>query len=246
MATSAPPADGDLADEWRRLLAQKTPRPARIAVHAAVPAAQLARWSAATGARFVAFAPWSWPASAPAAFATAIDLQQGDFAPAMPSRPRGGRRLWRPALVLLAAALGIHLFATLGEWASLRLDARSGSRAWQTLATGAGIAVDDTADGGSARVALLRRFSELRHANGLAAPGDPLPLLARAAPALAQLPRGAVKSVTFSAGAWTVEFGTVDADALREFDAGMRAAGLPTLVARTNAGTRARFGGPGP
>jgi hypothetical protein len=84
----------------------------------------------------------------------------------------------------------------------------------------------------------------LRHAQGLTAPDDALPLLARAAPALAVLPTGTVKSASFADGHWTLDLAGADAAAVGDFDARMRAAGVPALVATSAAGTRVRFGGP--
>ncbi|MBK7792675.1 MAG: hypothetical protein IPJ62_09215 [Betaproteobacteria bacterium] len=242
MALAAPPAADELPDELLRLLAQTQPAPEAIAVHATVPPARLAQWTARTGVRFAATAPWRWNETPSASFAAATDLRQGDFAPASTLRPTGGRRLWRTPMLLVALAFGLHLAGTVGEWAWLQFAARRDAAAWRALATGAGIADSEAADATGARAALERRFAEARHANGLAAPGDALPLLARAAPVLARLPPGSLKSATFAASAWTVELGAVDPDVLREFDAGMKAAGLPALIARTNAGTRARFG----
>lgn len=242
MALAAPPATDELPDELLRLLAQAQPAPEAIAVHATVPAARLTQWTARTGVRFAANAPWRWTETPSPSFAAATDLRQGDFAPASTLRPTGGRRLWRTPMLLVALAFGLHLAGTGGEWAWWHFDARRDAEAWRALAIGAGIPDSEAVDATGARAALERRFAEMRHANGLAAPGDALPLLARAAPVLARLPRGSLKSATFAAGAWTVELGAVDPDVLREFDAGMTAAGLPALIARTNAGTRARFG----
>jgi general secretion pathway protein L len=235
----APPAAGALPIELQRLIERRQPAPESIAVHAMVPGALLAQWSAASGIPFVARPAWRWAESTSAAFAAATDLLQGDFAPVTAARAPARGRLWRPALAIGIAALALHVGATVAEWAWLRVDAARGAQAWRTLATDAGVAVDETTD---ARAALVRRFAELRHANGLAAPGDALPLLARAAPVLSRLPRGALKSASYSAGAWTVELASLEPDALRDFDAGMKAAGLPALIARTGGGVRARFG----
>ena len=235
----APPAAGLLPIELQRLIERRLPAPGSIAVHATVSDALLAQWSADAGIRFVARPAWRWAESPPAAFLAATNLLQGDFAPAAAARAPARGRLWRPALAIGAAALALHVGATLAEWAWLRVDAARDAEAWRALATSAGVAADETTD---ARAALARRFAELRHANGLAAPGDALPLLARAAPVLSRLPRGSLKSASYSAGAWTVELGALDPEALRDFDAGMKAAGLPALIARTGSGARARFG----
>ncbi len=47
-------------------------------------------------------------------------------------------------------------------------------------------------------VAITRRYAEARHRAGLAAPADALPLLARAAPALAALPAGVLRTAAYS------------------------------------------------
>jgi type II secretion system protein L len=239
----APPTTGALPVELQRLIERRQPAPESIAVHATVPDTLLAQWAVASGIPFVARPAWRWAESTPAAFAAATDLLQGDFAPVTTARAPARGRLWRPALAIGIAALALHVSATLAEWAWLRIDAAREAQAWRMLATDAGVAVDETTD---ARAALARRFAELRHANGLAAPGDALPLLARAAPALSRLPRGALKSASYSAGAWTIELASLEPEALRDFDAGMKAAGLPALIARTGGGVRARFGTAGP
>ena len=66
------------------------------------------------------------------------------------------------------------------------------------------------------------------------------PLLARAAPALAGLPAGAFKTATYTPATWTLDLAKLDAGALAELDRRLAAAGLATLQATTNAGTRLR------
>jgi hypothetical protein len=111
-----------------------------------------------------------------------------------------------------------------------------------TLAEAAGIPAEQARTPAAAQAALARRYAELRHGQGLAAPGDALPLAARAAPALAVLPIGSIRSATYADGHWTFDIARIDEAALREFDVRMREAGLPVLTATTPAGTRARFG----
>src|SRR5258705_6293864 len=96
----------------------------------------------------------------------------------------------------------------------------------------------------AARQALARRYAEFRHDRGMLAPDDALPLLARAAPALATLPAGAVKSATYADGHWTLDLALADASVVANIDARMRAAGVPVLTAPSPNGTRMRFGGP--
>ena len=75
---------------------------------------------------------------------------------------------------------------------------------------------------------------------GLAAPSDATPLLARAAPALAALPAGALKSATYTPGAWTLDLAKLDDGAVAALDRGFANAGLASLQATTPAGTRVR------
>ena len=75
----------------------------------------------------------------------------------------------------------------------------------------------------------------------LSAPDDALPLLARAAPALAAVPAGKWKRAVYASGAWTLEFATLD-DAVR--DALIRRladAGLTALHANNAGGLRVRI-----
>jgi hypothetical protein len=130
-----------------------------------------------------------------------------------------------------------------GEWTALRVDAWRAAREWTELAVAAGVAPDAAATPQAARAALARRYAELRHAQGLPAPDDALPLLARAAPALAALPPGTVKSAVYADGHWTLELARADPTLVRDLDARMRAARVPALVATSSTGTRVRVGG---
>ena len=67
-----------------------------------------------------------------------------------------------------------------------------------------------------------------------------MPLLARAAPALAALPAAAVKSAIYADGAWTFELAALDAPALAALDRRLQDAGLTALQAKTSAGHRMR------
>jgi hypothetical protein len=84
----------------------------------------------------------------------------------------------------------------------------------------------------------------VRHAQGLPTPDDAMPLLARATPALAGLPAGAVKSATYADGHWTLDLLRPDAAIIADLDARLRAAGVPALMATSATGTRVRFGRP--
>ncbi len=218
--------------------------PVEVRVDANVAEADLARWRTETGVAFARGTPWHWHAAPPAAFAAAIDLRQGAFAPAR-ATPRGARlRLFAPALLLAAVALAVHVVATGGEWGWLKLEEWRQARAWAALATSTGLAADAASTSSSAQLALARRYAELRHAHGLPAPDDALPLLARAAPALRALPAGAVKSATYADGHWTLDLPRVDATTIGDLGVRMRTAGVYAVVATSAGGARVRLGGP--
>ncbi len=87
---------------------------------------------------------------------------------------------------------------------------------------------------------LQRLHADARHRAGLDAPNDAMPLLARAAPALAALPSGALRTATWTGGAWTLELAPLDEATLSGFMQRIDAAGLSSLHAKTASGLRAR------
>jgi len=68
-----------------------------------------------------------------------------------------------------------------------------------------------------------------------------MPLLARAAPALAALPAGSLKSATYRAGAWTVDLAPQDEAASAALRERLEGAGLHVVQAPTASGLRARI-----
>ena len=69
-----------------------------------------------------------------------------------------------------------------------------------------------------------------------------MPLLARAAPALAALPAGALRTATYGQGAWTLDMAQIDAAALASLRDHAGNAGLDLVHAPTASGVRARIG----
>ena len=242
----APPPGGAVPPELAMALGQARrggSPPSCVRVAAPFAASSLSRWQRETGVDFQPGSPWRWEAAPPAVFADAINLLPGP-ARAAAAAHAAPARLFAPALALVAAALVIHVVATVGEWASLRYEAWRAEREWIAIATEAGVPPDAAATPAGARAALARRYAALRHAQGLPAPDDALPLLARATPALATLPAGAVKSASYADGHWTLDLARPDAATIADLDARLRAAGVPALVATSATGTRVRFGGP--
>ena len=88
--------------------------------------------------------------------------------------------------------------------------------------------------------AIARRHSQARHLAGLSAPADALPLLARAAPALAALPAGMLKSATYADGHWTFDLAKLDVSATQHLEQQLASAGLATLQAANPLGARMR------
>ena len=218
--------------------------PTEVRAECDVEDAALSRWRQETGIPFVPGDGWRWSSASAAAFADAVDLLQGDFALVTPA-PAGGRgRLFVPALMLAAAALALHVVATLGEWGALKFDRWREARAWTTLATSAGISGAATENPAQAQAAIARRYAELRHAQGMTAPDDALPLLARATPALRTLGAANVKSAAYADRHWTIDVARADPAAIAELDARLKDAGVPSLIATSAGGTRIRLGAP--
>ena len=242
----APHREGSLPAELALALAQAlrggaTPSPVRV--DAACTDEALARWQKEATYPFVRGTPWKWQAAPATAFKAAIDLM-----PVVPDAQsavsrRSLRRAFASALFLIGAAVILQIVATLGDWTSLRIDRWRAAREWAELAALAGAAPEGAATPAAAREVIARRYADARHRQGLAAPDDALPLLARAAPALTALPAMSVKSAIYADRHWTLDLARADAAAINDLDLRMRAARVPALVAASAAGVRLRFGG---
>ena len=212
--------------------------PAAIRVAFEADPALLARLAEAAGVAFEPAAPWRWTDAGEARYAQAPDWRAP--LPAAPAHERAVRAAWfRPALVLGSLALALHVGATLVQWAGLHWSAWRVGRDTVALAQAAGIR--DAATPSAAVAGLVREHAQARHRAGLPAPGDALPLLAQAAPALAALPVAALKSATYTDGAWTIELGKVNPAALARVDHALGERGVAVLQAPTAAGARVRI-----
>jgi Type II secretion system (T2SS), protein L len=239
-AVSTPAADGPVPAELALALHATSRAGAtapRVDVAFGCTDAQIAEWSRQCGTPFTRGAAWRWDADG-TAIAAAPDLLQGELARTPHAAPQSALRGFRWAAGVAAAALMLHVGATFAQWAWLRFDAWQAARAIVATARDAGAGEQPDAD--AAALALARMFTDARHRAGLAAPGDALPLLARAAPTLAALPAGAFKSARYAAGTWTFELAKLDAAAQTALDRGLAEAGVASLQATTNAGTRMR------
>ena len=245
-----PSTDGELPAELSLALQQARRADAaglRVRVDAPVAPASAAslfpRWQHTTGVEFIRGTPWEWEAVGSTAFANAVDLKPDRVASAKASARTKPRRLFVPAMLFAAAALTLHVVASSIEWASLRFEAWRDAREWMALATASGIPHDATPTRESARIAFSRRYAQIRHDHGLSAPEDALPLLARAAPALATLPPGTVKRASYADGHWILDLALANPAAIGDLELRMRGAGVPALVAPSPTGVRMRIGG---
>jgi len=216
--------------------------PRSVAVAFPCSDATLAQWTRAAGVSFVRAPHWRWDAALPAAFAAAPDLLAGEFSRVPVARRGAAVRLFRPALTLAVLALGVHVALTVGEWLWLKFDLWRAANAQVALAQAGGL--PDAVTPEAATRALVRRNVEQKRRAGLAAPSDAVPLLARAASALSALPRGALKSATYTDGAWTLELGPIEQPRLAALDGALHTAGIDALQAKTAAGYRMRLTAP--
>ena len=229
------PVPAELALALRQAQRAETASP-RVEVAFPVDDAQLAAWSAQCGTPFERSAAWRWDQDG-AALASATNLLHGEFSREAPpsTRTLASRFAWAAGLGLAAVAL--HVTATFVQWASLRIDAWQTERAIAATARDAGVRDAADADAGAL---LARKFADARHLAGLPAPSDALPMLARAAPALATLRTGTLRTATYATGTWTFDLGRLDGGASGALERALTEAGLATLQATTNAGTRLR------
>jgi len=201
----------------------------------------LNRARAMTGIEFAAGTPWRWADASPGAFAGAINLLSGRFG------TRGARvapdvvRRLQPALWIAALAIAIHVAATLGQWLWLRWEVAAAGRELAALAASA-VPEFSPAAGMAPAIALSRRERDLRHRAGLVSGDDFLPLLARAAPALAALPAAAIRSLSYADGHLLFDLQNVDPAQAAGLQRELQKVGLVAISAPTAAGARLRVG----
>jgi hypothetical protein len=211
--------------------------PSQVVVDRAADAEALQRWSSESGVRFAAGTPWSWHAQPDSAYRSATDVL-GAMAPSSSRPALRVRPVLAVAGTIAVIALALHVVAGIGTWLWQRVEL---SRAQRELVTVAQQAGARNVDGANAATALATLHATALHRAGREAPVDAMPLFARAAPALAALPAGTLRTATWSGGAWTLELGALDDAALASLVARTRSAGLAPLHARTTNGVRLRL-----
>jgi type II secretion system protein L len=246
---------GGLPEELALALAGSGSRPRIVRVDVpGVDKAFLERARTQTGVAFAAGVPWHWSGADAAAFDSAIDLQVGSFDTTIVAPRMDVSRLFRPALWIAAAALAIYVIAGAGEWLSLQWQLRALDREMATLAQvavgdSAGNAVSSSVGNSAANTtgiapaaAIARRHGELRHRAGLAAGNDLLPLLARAAPAMAAIPAGAIRSLRYADGHVVFELQKLDPSQTTRLQRELQQQGLVAIAVPTANGARLRIG----
>ncbi|HYH40489.1 MAG TPA: type II secretion system protein GspL [Burkholderiales bacterium] len=147
-------------------------------------------WSAALGVPCVA---GSVEAREPAPPRSGIDLMQGEFLPA--SRLREGLPHLRPALIIGALALSVHVIGTCAHWLVLdheKSRLQSDMRAlFRSTFPSAQAVVDPP-------LQMQRQLNALRQSAGAAHAGDFLPLLAKAASGIAADVEARFKSASYA------------------------------------------------
>lgn len=219
------------------LRAKGGPRTVHVAFSADAP--QLAAWSRTTGVPFIGAPAWHWEQAPLAAFASAPDFLRETTQPPDGASRRSVLRGFRPALILAGAALAIHLAGMLVTWSWLNVENWRLSRA--IVEEAAAAQLPDATTPQAAFAAIARRNAQLRHRALEAAPGDALPLLARAAPALGALPPQALRSARYASDTWTLDLGNVDPALVSRVTGRLTAAGVEALAVPASGGTRMRL-----
>lgn len=241
-ATGAPPAAGDaLPPELMAALGQASrAHAAPSAVHVAFRSdpPQLAHWSQASGMPFVAAPDWHWENATPAAFRAAPDFFRDDRRQTASTRATLAHA-FRPAMILAALALIVHLCGLGLQWSWL--EAQNWRLSHALVNEAAAAQLPAAATPAAAAAAIARRNADLRHRVAQSAPDDALPLLARAASSLRALPAGALRSARYAGDAWTLELGKLEPAALSRVTRTLSSAGVDAVAAQTAAGVRMRL-----
>jgi hypothetical protein len=226
---------GELPADFRQALEQAARAgraPERVLACIEADDAQRAAWMRASGVPFAAATPWRWEAGDGVPASDLLPAFAREPAPVAQAPTR--RRTYAFALIALAVAGVLHVAASAGTWAWRKLELSRTQDAVAEVVRAAG--ATDAAD-------LVRRHAAARHRAGATVPQDAWPRLAQAAPALAALPPGTLRTARYSGGAWTLDLGAIDDAALAAFDGRLRAAGLSGVSARSPSGVRVRIEG---
>lgn len=236
------PAQGDaLPDELALALLRDgddTPHVVRVDADGVTPAL-LEHAREQTGTAFESGRPWRWFEATPSIFAAAIDLLSGAYGatPVAPKVDTGP--LFRLPLWIAATAIVLYVVAGASEWLWWRWQSAQVERELHALMQ---TAVPGASPEAAPALAIGRRHAELRHRAGLASGDDFLPLMARAAPVLATLPRGAIRALRYADAHLVIELQQLDAAQPTGIQRELQRVGLVALAAPTATGARLRIG----
>jgi general secretion pathway protein L len=146
--------------------------------------------------------------------------------------PQASLTRFKPAALIVSAALAIHALALVADWAALAGERRAVRRQmearFRTLFPDTVAIVDPG-------LQMRRKLADARHAAGLADAGDFLPMIDRVAAAMADLPPSTLRTGSYETGRLTLELAALDEDRLRRIVTRLKQAGLAVDTARTTA-----------
>lgn len=215
--------DHDLPPTWLRLRLQQAQTegvlPGAIALYPTAPDAvpDVTAWARDLGIAVRVAGAWDWRA-APAGAGVPLtqEKQRWRFGSGMAAR-------LRPAAIILAAALMIHLIALLAQWSSLRSEQRALRQQMELRFRSVfpeAIAVADP------ELQMRRKLADARHLAGLSDDGDFLPMIQAVAASVKHLPAGSLRTLSYESGRMTIELSAVDAQGVRQALDHLLASGL--------------------
>ncbi|CAG1004227.1 MAG: hypothetical protein F9K47_13045 [Burkholderiales bacterium] len=211
-------------------------RPTRLLIAGTEPAPeQQLAWARALGLAIEYRPGGDWREIPAARLDAACDLRRLPAESERQEQAEEPLRLWRQAAVLFALAAGVHLGATALDFARLSWRAKQLENEARQLVPG-GLA--QSAGIPASAAAFRRLYAAARHAAGLPAAQDALPLLARAAPALAPLGEDALRQAHFASGRWTLDLPPLDGPRRQALGTALSRAGLNAIYAEQNGSLR--------
>ena len=194
-------------------------RPGAITVHpsASEVAPDLEAWQRELGVGLRLAAPWDWASAPPHS-----GLKLMEERPLWLSSPWLLARL-RPAAWIAGGALAIHGIALIADWSVLAGEQRALRRQMEAKFRAAfpdAVAVVDPA------LQMRRNLADAKHAAGQPDSGDFLPMVEKVATAARDLPPAALRIGAYENGRLTLEYGTIDAAALRRLVSRLTEAGF--------------------
>ena len=205
-------------------------RPAALALYpvTAEAAPDSDAWQRELGIPVHIAGPWHWQ-TAPASAGVSLFSEHHGW-----RLPAGLLLRLRPAAVVAAIAVGVHVAALCVDWSFLAAEQRSLRKQMEVrfrTALPDAVAVVDPL------LQMRRKLAEARHAAGKADDGDLLPMLKAVAAAAQPLPRGTLHIIAYESGRMTLELTVTDDKLLRALLQNLAANGL-TVEPRASGANR--------